>query len=107
MPIAVGGLEDLDRAITDTVQVLTAPATAQAATQLVAAAGRRLVPRDTGKLAASESVTPTATGAQLVYAARYAPIVQASQPWLGAAITAALPALVELYGTAAADAWNT
>lgn len=100
------GTTELEASASAVVAVLTAPATAEAGARLIASDARPRVPLDTGKLLASEAVQLTPTGAQLVYAARYAPIVHARQPWLGAAITATVPQLVDVYATAAVEAWN-
>jgi hypothetical protein len=97
------GLEDLERASSDVLQALTAAETAEAGARLIAASARPLVPREAGTLAASETVN----GGQLVYTAPYAPIVHAAQPWLGDAIAAVLPQLVEHYDATAAQAWQT
>lgn len=100
--VALSGLDDLDAALAAVVDVLTDPATEAAGAQLVAAGARPFIPRDTGKLAASEQVA----GGQLVYAVPYSAIVSASQPWLGAGISASLDALVDLYARKALEAWG-
>jgi hypothetical protein len=104
--VELSGLEQLDAAIAAVVAVLTDPATAEAGAQLIAAATRPHVPTETGKLAASELVTVTGTGAQLVFAAPYSVFVQASQPFLGLGVSAAVPQLVDLYGDKAVEAWT-
>lgn len=101
------GVPTVEAAVAAVVAVLQDPATAEAATHLVAASARPLVPVDTGRLAASEQVIRTGGGAALVYSARYAVIVQARQPWLGAGITAAVPELEALYARQATEAWGT
>jgi hypothetical protein len=107
MAVDVEGVPAVEASVAAVVAVLQDPATAEAATYLVAAAARPLVPVATGYLAASERVTRTAAGASLVYGAPYAVIVQASQPWLGAGITAAVPELTALYDAQVLEAWNT
>lgn len=102
----LSGLETVDAAVAAVVQVLTDPATAEAGAQLIAAGARPLVPVDKGTLLASERVLVSGTGAQLVYAARHAVFVQASQPWLGEGITRAVDQLVDLYATRVLDAWT-
>jgi hypothetical protein len=107
MDVELSGLPELEAALAAVVAVLTAPSTAQDGAQLVAAGVRPFIPHDTGKLAASELVTVTGTGAQLVYSAPYAVFVQASQPFLGQGISAAVDQLVALYGDKALEAWQT
>lgn len=104
--VELTGLEDLTAALEAVKAALSDPATADAAAQLLAAGIRPFIPRDDGTLAASERVTVTGTGAQLVYAARYAVFVQASQPFMGAGISAAVEQLVAYYGDRALDAWQ-
>lgn len=106
MAVEVAGVPTVEASVAAVVAVLQDPATAEAATLLVAAAARPLVPVATGQLAASEQVTRTGSGAALVYAAPYAVLVQASQPWLGAGITAAVPELEALYARQVLEAWN-
>lgn len=106
LSVGLSGLDDLDDSIAAVIQALTDPQTAARAAALIAASARPLVPVDTGELAASERVGQSGTGAQLVYAARHAPIVHARAPWLGEAITAAVPELEQLYARQATDAWG-
>lgn len=102
------GVPTVEASVAALVAALQDPATAEAATHLVAASSRPLVPVGaTGRLAASEQVARTSTGAALVYGARYAVFVQASQPWLGEGITRAVPDLVALYERQAVEAWGT
>lgn len=107
MAVEVEGVPTVEAAVAAVVAVLQDPATAEAATNLVAASARPLVPFLTGFLVASEQVVRTGSGAALLYTAPYAVIVQARQPWLGAGITAAVPALENLYATQVEQAWNT
>jgi hypothetical protein len=104
--VTLTGLDDLEASLAAVVQALRDPETAEAATRLVAASSRPLVPTDTRTLVQSERVTVTATGARLEYTARYSVIVQARQPWLGAGITDAVPRLVDLYETKVLEAWE-
>lgn len=98
------GLDDLQASLVAVTEALRDPATAQAAARLVA--GAATPPTDTGRLAASEQVSATATGARLEYAAPYAVIVHAAQPWLGEAITATVDQLVALYAETTHTAWQ-
>lgn len=106
MAVEFTGLDELDAARAAVLAALTDPATAEAGTRLVAAGARPFIPHDTGKLAGSELVTPRGTGAALIYTAPYSVFVQASQPFLGQGVSAAVPQLVELYATAAVEAWG-
>ena len=78
----------------------------QCGTDLIENIGCAFRSRRVSGTAASATVTRTGTGAALVYAAPYAVIVQASQPWLGAGITAAVPQLEALYARQVTEAWN-
>jgi hypothetical protein len=106
LTMELSGVTELEASAAAVVAVLTAPATAEAGGRLIESDARPRVPLDTGRLLASSSVATTPTGAQLVYAARYAPIVHARQPWLGAAITSTVPQLVAVYADAAVEAWK-
>lgn len=101
--VEVTGLDELDAAIAAVTAVLTDPATAVEGALLIERAARP--PRDKGTLDASAAVVATATGAQLVYPVPYSAIVHARHPWLGAAITASVTELVDLYETKVMDAW--
>jgi hypothetical protein len=101
--VELSGQEQLDTAVAAVTEVLTAPALAAEAVQLVHSAARPVTPTDTGQLAASAMVA----GAQLVYAAPHAVFVSASQPWLGDAIAAAVPLIEDLYATRVTEAWGT
>lgn len=101
--VELAGLDTVDASVAAVVQVLTDPALASSVAQLVAQLGHPLVPVDKGRLAASAQVA----GAQLVYAAPYAAIVSARQPWLGDAIAAAVPQIEDLYATRVTEAWGT
>jgi hypothetical protein len=104
--VSLTGLDDLEASLASVVQALRDPATAEAATRLVAEAGRPLVPVASGTLVRSERVLVTAAGASLTYTAPYSVIVQARQPWLGEAISSAVPRLVDLYDTKVQNAWT-
>lgn len=106
LSVSLTGLDAVDASVAAVIQALTDPQTAQAGAELIAASARPLVPHDSGELAASERVGQSGTGAQLVYAARHAPIVHARQPWLGEAITAAVPELEQLYERQVTEAWG-
>lgn len=106
LSVDLGGVQSVEAAVAAVVDVLQDPGTAVEPTRLVAAEAAPLEPHDTGRLSASRRVVATAAGAELVYAAPYAVIVQARQPWLGEAITAAVPRIVALYETQAITAWG-
>lgn len=107
MAVELSGLEDLEAAIAAVQAALTDPATADKAAQLLAAGIRPFIPRDTGRLAASELVVAHGSGAHLEYAVPYSVFVQASQPFMGRGISAAVDQLVQLYATQALEAWTT
>lgn len=102
--VELRGLDTLQASLAAVTDALTDPATAAEAARLVA--GVATPPVDKGGLAASAQVAATATGASLVYAAPYAVIVHASQPWLGEAITATVPQLIDLYERNTITAWE-
>jgi hypothetical protein len=102
--VELRGLDTLQASLAAVTAALQDPATAAAAARLVA--GAAAPPVDTGRLAASEQVTPTATGARLEYGVTYAALVHASQPWLGAAISASVAGLVDLYAENTETAWK-
>ncbi len=106
MGATAAGVDTVVSAADAVVRVLQDPATAEAGTSLIAASARPLVPTASGRLRASETVSARGSGAQLTYTARYSVIVQARQPWLGEAITNAVPRLVDLYETQVLDAWT-
>lgn len=106
MGVAVAGTDELAAAAQRVADVLADPETATDAAALVADAARPNIPRDTGKLAASELLTPTATGAVLEYLAPYAVPVHARQPWLPDAIAAAEAPILDLYTDRATTAWS-
>jgi hypothetical protein len=106
MDTTVAGVVELRAACDKVAAALTAPATAAAAARAVAEAGRPNIPRDTGALARSETVTATATGARLDYTAYHALPVHTLRPWVPAAIDAAEPTILALYTDSAATAWS-
>lgn len=104
--VALEGLDTVEASVAATVAALQDPELALAAARLVEVQASPLIPRDTGRLAASQQVTVAGAGAALVYAAPYAVFVQASQPWLGAAISKAVPGIVGLYEERVRETWT-
>lgn len=94
------GLDALEASLAAVVQALQDPETADDVARMVAAEAQP--PVLTGALARSESVS----GGRLVYAAPYAVIVHARQPWLGAAISDVVPRMVDLYAVKVQEAWT-
>jgi hypothetical protein len=106
MDVAVSGTDELAAAAQRVADVLTSSETATAAAVILADAARPQVPRKTGKLAASEMVTPTTAGAVLEYAVPYAVPVYALRPWLPDAIAQAEAPILDLYTDHALTAWS-
>lgn len=106
LSVDLEGLDTLEASVAATVAALQDPELALSTAKLIAVEATPLVPRDTGKLAASQLVTLSGSGAELVYTAPYSVIVQARQPWLGRSITQAVPRIVELYADQAVQAWT-
>lgn len=99
---SVDGVATVEASVAAVVAAVQDPATLAAVVELVAAESAPHVPVDTGRLAGSRQTT----GSRLVWAAPYAVIVHARQPWLGAGITAAVPRIVDLYETRVTQAWG-
>lgn len=76
----------------------------EAAAQLVLTRANTTVPRKSGFLADSATVTTIDGGATLVYAAPYAAAVHARTPWAADALDASAEAVLDLYADAAEQA---
>ena len=94
----VAGLDRAAARLTDLADV------DESAAQLVLTRADSTVPRLTGFLADSASVTVVDGGAALVYSARYAAAVHARNPWAAIALDASEEDVLDLYAEAAEQA---
>lgn len=102
----VSGVDELVAACDAVIAAITSSDTAAEAAALVGDAARPNVPVVTGRLASSEQITPTTTGATLEWAAPYALAVHARRPWLPAALAEAEAPITELYTSRIDAAWS-